>query len=73
MISLSGTRPDSAPTNGLHGFAFGESAGEVVGEARKRLAEAGEFVKTVVTTQPALALGAALAAGVVIGWLIKRR
>jgi len=42
-------------------------------EARARLVEAGEFIKTVVTTRPALALGAALAAGVVLGWLIKRR
>jgi ElaB/YqjD/DUF883 family membrane-anchored ribosome-binding protein len=42
-------------------------------EARDRLVEAGEFIKTVVTTRPALALGAALAAGVVLGWLIKRR
>jgi hypothetical protein len=42
-------------------------------EARDRLVEAGEFIKTVVTARPALALGAALAAGVVLGWLIKRR
>jgi ElaB/YqjD/DUF883 family membrane-anchored ribosome-binding protein len=73
MFSLLGTRPDPAPTNGIHGSALGESADEIVEEARKRLAEAGELVNTLVTTRPALALGAALAAGVVIGWLIKRR
>jgi hypothetical protein len=41
--------------------------------ARERLFEAGEFLKTVVMARPALALGAALAAGVVVGWMIKRR
>jgi len=73
MISLFGTRPLPTTANGTHGPALGETAGEIAEEARKRLNEAGELVKTMVTTRPALALGAALAAGVVIGWLIKRR
>jgi len=73
MISLIGTRADRTTANGTHGPAVGENAGEIALEARKRLTEAGELVKTMVTTRPALALGAALAAGVVIGWLIKRR
>jgi len=73
MISLFGTRPDYTTANGIHGPALGESAGEIAEVARKRLTEAGDLVKTLVTTRPALALGAALAAGVVIGWLIKRR
>jgi hypothetical protein len=46
---------------------------ELVARAQEYLAEAGEIVKDVVTNRPALALGAALAAGVVLGWLIKRR
>jgi hypothetical protein len=73
MFSLLGTRPDPTPANGTRGSAPIERSTEIGGEAIKRLAEAGELVKTMVTTRPALALGAALAAGVVIGWLIKRR
>jgi len=48
-------------------------AGEIFAQAQEYLAEAGEIVKDVITNRPALALGAALAAGVVLGWLIKRR
>jgi len=47
--------------------------GEIAEEARERFVEAKDLVETMVKTRPALALGAALAAGVVIGWLIKRR
>ena len=50
-----------------------EGDGEVFAQAQDYLAEAGEFVKDFVTNRPALALGAALAAGVILGWLIKRR
>jgi hypothetical protein len=42
-------------------------------EARDALAQAGEFLKSVIANRPAVALGAALAAGVLLGWLIKRR
>jgi ElaB/YqjD/DUF883 family membrane-anchored ribosome-binding protein len=60
------------------------SAADIAEEARQRLTEAGEeakkrfgdveeMVKTWVKTRPGLTLGAALAAGVLIGWLIKRR
>jgi ElaB/YqjD/DUF883 family membrane-anchored ribosome-binding protein len=60
------------------------SAADIAEEARERLTEAGEeakkrfgdveeMVKTWVKTRPGLTLGAALAAGVLIGWLIKRR
>jgi len=73
MISIFEPRPDPTPTNGIHGSPLGGSLGEIAEESRKRLAKAGELVDTMVTTRPALALGAALAAGVVIGWLIKRR
>ncbi len=45
----------------------------MLAQAHDYLAEAGEFVKDIVTNRPAVALGAALAAGVILGWLIKRR
>jgi len=48
-------------------------AGDVLAQAQEYLAEAREIVKDVVNNRPALALGVALAAGVVLGWLIKRR
>ncbi|HZW33635.1 MAG TPA: hypothetical protein VFF52_23140 [Isosphaeraceae bacterium] len=48
-------------------------AGAILAQAQEYLAEAREIVKDVMTNRPALALGAALAAGVVLGWLIKRR
>jgi ElaB/YqjD/DUF883 family membrane-anchored ribosome-binding protein len=69
--------------NGSHGM-MSTTAADVADEARQRLTEAGEeakkrfgdveeMVKTWVKTRPGLTLGAALAAGVLIGWLIKRR
>ena len=42
-------------------------------EALKRLGGAGDMIKDMVANRPVLALGTALAVGVVIGWLIKRR
>jgi len=68
MISIFGTHHEPSPTNGIF-----DGSGELVEEAKKRLAEAEDIVRNVVITRPALALGAALAAGVLIGWLIKRR
>jgi len=50
-----------------------DGGGAMFAQAREYLAETGEFVKDLVTNRPALALGAALAAGVILGWLIKRR
>jgi ElaB/YqjD/DUF883 family membrane-anchored ribosome-binding protein len=73
MFSETRARPDPAAANGFHFAVLGESAGAIAQEAKKRLTEAEEYVKELVTTRPALALGAALAAGVLIGWLIKRR
>jgi ElaB/YqjD/DUF883 family membrane-anchored ribosome-binding protein len=69
--------------NGIHGITA-TGASEIAEEAQKRLEQAGEevkrrfgdveeLVKTWVKTRPGLTLGAALAAGVMIGWLIKRR
>ena len=49
------------------------AAGEVLAQAQEYLSQAGEVVKDVVNQRPALALGVALATGVLLGWLIKRR
>jgi ElaB/YqjD/DUF883 family membrane-anchored ribosome-binding protein len=49
------------------------AASEVLAQAQEYLAEAGEVVKDVINNRPALALGVALATGVILGWLIKRR
>jgi ElaB/YqjD/DUF883 family membrane-anchored ribosome-binding protein len=49
------------------------ATGEVFAQAQEYLTEAGEIVKDVIHDRPALALGIALAAGVLLGWLIKRR
>jgi ElaB/YqjD/DUF883 family membrane-anchored ribosome-binding protein len=49
------------------------AAGEILAQAQEYLADAGEIVKDVVNQRPALALGVALATGVFLGWLIKRR
>ncbi len=68
--------------NGSHGLAI--TAGDLAEEARQRLDEAGQEVKerlgdlqetaeTWVKANPGLTLAAALAVGVMIGWLIKRR
>jgi len=69
--------------NGIHGLSA-STAGDLVEGARNSLDHVGEevkqrfgdveeIVKTWVRTRPGLTLGAALAAGVIIGWLIKRR
>ncbi len=49
------------------------AASDFAKQAQDRFADTGEAVKTVVKNRPVLALGAALAAGVFLGWLIKRR
>ena len=63
----------SIARNQRSGSADQGGAGEVLVQAREYLAEAGEVVKDVVNNRPALALGVALATGVILGWLIKRR
>jgi ElaB/YqjD/DUF883 family membrane-anchored ribosome-binding protein len=68
--------------NGSHGLV--STAGDFADEARQRLEDAGQEVKerlgdlqetaeTWIKTNPGLTLAAALAVGVMIGWLIKRR
>jgi ElaB/YqjD/DUF883 family membrane-anchored ribosome-binding protein len=47
--------------------------GQAGQQVRDRFGDVEEIVETWVKTRPGLALGAALAVGVVIGWLIKRR
>jgi ElaB/YqjD/DUF883 family membrane-anchored ribosome-binding protein len=42
-------------------------------EAKKHLGDVEELIKSWIKARPGLTLGAALAAGVLIGWLIKRR
>jgi ElaB/YqjD/DUF883 family membrane-anchored ribosome-binding protein len=82
FFSRARANPDHG--NGSQFEAMKDMAAEVSEEARRRLADtgeearhwfagAGDMLKTFVTNQPALALGAALAAGVLIGWLFKRR
>jgi hypothetical protein len=73
MFSTTRPRLDSAAPNGFHFAAISENAAAIAEEGRKRLAEVEVRVRDLITSRPALALGAALAAGVVIGWLIKRR
>ncbi len=73
-MSLPNTvRPGLQTSNDQDNISAGEKVGIFAGEARARLFEAGAMINSVVTTRPAVALGAALAAGVVVGWLIKRR
>jgi hypothetical protein len=46
---------------------------QITNEVQAWLEDSGDMLKTVITNRPALALGTALAAGVFLGWLIKRR
>ena len=73
MSTYSSMRPGPQISDRVDKSPAGETLQVFADEARFRLAEAGAMFNSVVTTRPALALGAALAAGVVVGWLIKRR
>jgi ElaB/YqjD/DUF883 family membrane-anchored ribosome-binding protein len=73
MISGSKDRPASIHGNGRGATSLATSASEMAQQAEERLAGVAEIVKTVVMNRPVMALGAALAAGVFLGWLIKRR
>jgi len=72
VITFAKTHSD-ARSSDEGGAALVEGAGEIVELAREYLAHAGEILRDVIKNRPELALGAALAAGVVLGWLIKRR
>ncbi len=54
-------------------FDLRERALELEATARERLAEGTEWVKEYVAKEPVRALGIALGAGIILGWLIKRR
>ena len=73
MSLLSTVRPGPQTASAGDRVSIGEDMGFFADLARARLLQAGAMINTVVTTRPAVALGAALAAGVVVGWLIKRR
>jgi hypothetical protein len=72
-VSLLNTVHPGPQTSNDQDNTFGKNVRIFADEARVRLFEAGAIINAVVTTRPALAVGAALAAGVVVGWLIKRR
>jgi hypothetical protein len=72
MISIA-TKEDERAGGSEGSGALLENAGEIVSIARQQLAGAGEIVKNAVNNQPVAALAAALATGVLLGWLIKRR
>jgi hypothetical protein len=73
VISFATTRTDPSTSREKNATSFGAGAGEIAAEARQRLAEAEAILQTVMTNHTLLAVGAALAAGVILGWLIKRR
>ncbi len=73
MISFTSTRPDASVPNGKTVSPLQGSPGEFAAEARQWHAEAEEFLSNLVVNRPVTAMGAALAAGVILGWLIKRR
>jgi ElaB/YqjD/DUF883 family membrane-anchored ribosome-binding protein len=73
MTPFTQNRTDSIHANGEESSFFGAGVSQMTDEAQARLKDAGDIVKTMITNRPALALGAALAAGVFLGWLIKRR
>jgi ElaB/YqjD/DUF883 family membrane-anchored ribosome-binding protein len=73
MVSFATAPTKFSPPDGESVSPLVSGAGEIAAEARRRLAEAEEILKDVVTNRPILAVGAALAAGVILGWLIKRR
>jgi ElaB/YqjD/DUF883 family membrane-anchored ribosome-binding protein len=83
MLSFLRPQPGPHGSNGIHGN-MSDTAGNTAVELQQRLADAGaeakkqfgdveELIKEWIKTRPGLTLGAALAAGVLIGWLIKRR
>ncbi len=73
MPPFTQNRADSIHGNGEESSFFGAGISEITDEAQARLKDAGDMLKTVITNRPALALGTALAVGVFLGWLIKRR
>lgn len=73
MLPLMRKFPASIHADGEEPGFLGAGVSEITDEAQAWLNDAGETLKNVITERPALALGTALAAGVFLGWLIKRR
>jgi ElaB/YqjD/DUF883 family membrane-anchored ribosome-binding protein len=73
MKSFTSTRPDASVSNGATVSPLRGSPAESGAEARQWQAEAEEFLRNMVVNRPVTAVGVALAVGVILGWLIKRR
>jgi hypothetical protein len=73
MMPFTHKSPTTIHANGAESGFSGAGVSEITDEAQAWLEGAGEMLKNVVTNRPVLALGTALAAGVFLGWLIKRR
>ena len=66
-------RPNSIGTDIDDSSSVAANFSEITAGAQEWLKDTGVKLNNVVINRPALALGAALAAGVFLGWLIKRR
>jgi hypothetical protein len=73
MLPLTQNRSNSIQADGEESIFPGADVAEITNEVQAWLEDAGDMLKSVITNRPALALGTALAAGVFLGWLIKRR
>jgi hypothetical protein len=73
MKLLSQEHGNSSEANTGDFSSLPAGASDIAREVEERLAKVGAIVKSVITNRPVLALGAALAAGVFLGWMIKRR
>jgi hypothetical protein len=73
MLPLTPNHSASIHMEGEESSFPGTDVAEITNEVQAWLEDAGDKLKTVITNRPALALGTALAAGVFLGWLIKRR
>jgi ElaB/YqjD/DUF883 family membrane-anchored ribosome-binding protein len=73
MPPLTRNQADSIRADETKLSFFGAGVSDITGEAEARLKDAGDMLTNVITNRPALALGTALAVGVFLGWLIKRR
>jgi hypothetical protein len=73
MFSFTQERSASIHVPGEDSGFPGAVVSDITGEAQEWLRDAGEVFTKVVTNRPTLAMGAAFAAGVFLGWLIKRR
>ena len=65
--------PVSIHADSENSAALAGSVAAITDEAKKRLENAARMTEMLITNRPAIALGAALTAGVLLGCLIKRR